>query len=274
MNRAKRAFSAHEDRAQAVRALKALGQNFLIDKSIASDIAALANITPADRIWEIGPGTGILTRELLTTGACLTAFELDTRLEDGLRSEFGPALDLRMQDILQANWPQLIEEQKQQIKLVANIPYHITSPLLALLESHHRHFSVIVLMLQKEVAERVCASAGSKAYGLLSIRMQLIFDTSLCLQVGREKFDPVPNVDSAVIKLISRRETPQINDPDRFHRIIRAAFSHRRKTLRNNLLCLFSREQLDAMQTRSGIDLNRRGETLSEAEYITLCDSF
>jgi 16S rRNA (adenine1518-N6/adenine1519-N6)-dimethyltransferase len=270
MNRAKRVFYGPK---MPVKASKALGQNFLWDENIAADIAALANISPGERVWEIGPGLGILTSELISAGAQLTAFELDTRLEAGLRSKFDNSLDLRMQDILRADWPSIIAEKPGQLKIVANIPYHITSPLLALLEANHQHFSCVVLMLQKEVAERICASAGSKAYGLLSIRIQLLFDPELRIRVGRESFNPAPNVDSAVIVLLPRQEAPIIRNHRAFHCIIQAAFSHRRKTLRNNLLPIYGKDKLKAMEMNTGIDLSRRGESLDETEFIALSDS-
>jgi len=258
---------------QLLPAIKALGQNWLNDPEIAGQIADLAQIEPYDRVWEIGPGTGILTRELHSKGADITAFELDKRVEHSLLELFPNRFELRMQDVLSANWSELIGAKQGSIKLVANIPYHITSPLLALLERYSSHFCKVVLMLQKEVAERLCATAGSKAYGLLSLRIQLYFDAQLALHVSRDKFTPIPNVDSAVLVLTPRLDPPLLKDPKLFHRIITAAFAHRRKTLRNNLLPIYNREQLANLEHRSGIDLSRRGETLSEAEFITLCDS-
>lgn len=272
-SRAKRAFSFYDDTTEHVTAIKALGQNFLNDPEIAREIASFGNIEPNERVWEIGPGTGILTKELHSMGADITAFELDKRLETELRISFSERFDLRMQDILRVNWPEAIQESLNSIKLISNIPYHITSPLLYLLETHFRHFNRVVLMLQEEVAERICANAGNKAYGLLSLRIQLLFDVKLALRVSREKFTPPPNVDSAVVIFTPRVKLPDIKNPAMFHRIIKAAFSHRRKTLRNNLLSLFNREQLSEIERRSGIDLFRRGETLCEADFITLCDS-
>lgn len=255
-----------------MKAIKELGQNFLTNPSIAAAIAGFALINPGDKVWEIGPGTGILTGELLRRGARLTAFELDRRMQDILTERYGKSLELVMQDILRVDWNERIAQEEGKIKLVANIPYQITSPLLNLIERHHESFETIVLMVQKEVAHRLAATPDNKDYGLMTIKMQLIFDIKLLLDVGREQFEPVPRVDSAVISLVKRKDPPLIKHPDKFRQIATVAFAHRRKTLRNNLLALIPRERVAIVEQSSGIDLSRRGETLSEAEFIILSD--
>lgn len=253
-----------------MRPLKALGQNFLTSPEIASDIVSQAGISAADTVWEIGPGKGILTRALLARGCSLTAFELDSRLAQPLQEEFGDSVKLVLGDILQVDWTDELSHYSHQIKLVANIPYQITSPLLSLLERHNQHFEHIVLMVQKEVAERICAPPGKKDYGVMTLRLRRLFDSQILIQVGREHFDPVPAVDSAVISLKPRAIPPLIPDLKKYLLLIRLAFAHRRKTLRNNLGSLADKARLEAAQTSSGIDLSRRGETLSEAEFILL----
>ena len=138
-----------------MKALKALGQNFLIDKTIASEIVALGDLHKGDKVWEIGPGTGILTDEILSWNVQLRAFELDKRLQKYLSEHYQGRFVLESTDILQANWDSLIQQDGYPLKLIANIPYQITSPLLALLEKHSKFFSRIVLMVQKEVAQRL-----------------------------------------------------------------------------------------------------------------------
>ncbi len=256
----------------SLKALKELGQNFLTDSSIASEIAALAELNQGDRVWEIGPGKGILTNEILAYDLDLTAFELDRRLEQPLKDKFGDRLNLVRRDILRVNWQELLEQSEQNVKLVANIPYQITSPLLSKLEEHRGRFDKIVLMVQKEVAERLTAKVGTKEYGLMTIRMQLVFDITIGLQVNRIFFDPSPNVDSAVIVMSPRQDTPHLRDPELFYRLIHHAFQHRRKTLRNNLLHMMTKLQLAALEKQSRFDLSRRGETFSETEFIDLCD--
>ena len=253
-----------------MRPIKSLGQNFLTQPEIATRIVELAEVAACDRVWEIGPGHGILTRALLKTGCLLKAFELDRRLEAPLREEFGNSVDLVFGDILRLDWVKELASECRPIKLVANIPYNITSPLLSLLERHHERFQSATLMLQKEVAERVTARPGTKAYGVMTLRLKRIFDASILLQVGREHFAPVPQVDSAVVSLKPRADKPLIPDLEKYLALIDLAFAHRRKTLRNNLLSHYDHDRIAGLQDQSGIDLKRRGETLSETEFITL----
>jgi 16S rRNA (adenine1518-N6/adenine1519-N6)-dimethyltransferase len=255
-----------------LKPLKELGQNFLNDSSIAAEIAALADLKHGERIWEIGPGKGILTNEILAYDVDLTAFELDRRLEQPLKERFGNKLNLIRSDVLRVNWQELLDQSPQNVKLVANIPYQITSPLLSRLEEHRARFDKVVLMVQKEVAERLTAKVGTKDYGLMTIRMQLVFDIEIGLQVNRVFFDPAPNVDSAVIVMRPRQDSPRHRDPELFYRLIHHAFQHRRKTLRNNLLHMMTKLQLAALEKQSRFDLTRRGETFSETEFIDLCD--
>ncbi len=255
-----------------MKAIKELGQHFLSDQGIASDIADLGQINPGERIWEIGPGPGILTSEILARGARLEAFELDKRMVGILQQRFGESLDLKIIDILKLDWPQQLQEAELPIKLIANIPYQITSPLLYQIETHHSSFSRIVMMLQKEVAERLSAKPGSKSFGPLTLRLGLHFDIITALKVKRESFDPVPKVDSAVIVMTPRQLPAKIRNGAIFYKIITAAFAHRRKTLRNNLIPIFGKEKLAKLELASRIDFGRRAETLSESEFILLSD--
>ena len=255
-----------------MKALKELGQNFLIDNSIASAIADAGEIVAGESVWEIGPGKGILTSQIIQRGAKLTAFELDRRLEEPLKAQFGDQINLLRADVLRVDWNELLAQESDTVKLIANIPYQITSPLLSRLETHQARFSRIVLMLQKEVAERLTASVGTKAYGLMTLRLQLIFDIKIEMQVPREMFDPVPGVDSAVIVMSPRTNPPKLQNPAVFHQVIHHAFMHRRKTFRNNLMQMLSKLEIAALERHSKLDLTRRGETFSEAEFIRLCD--
>ena len=307
-----------------MKQLKELGQNFLTDPSVAAEIASAAEIKPGERVWEIGPGRGILTDELLSFDPRLTVFELDRRLIPYLDERYGDRLTLIHGDILRQDWQALIStatterqsltlittelqrEQREEfgvgltgsaipvpsdsnpargsssstistsstspLKLVSNLPYQITSPLLELLQRYHDRFDCIVLMLQKEVAQRLQADPGSKAYGALTLRMGLSFDIETLIQVPRYLFEPVPKVDSTVIRLKPRAHPPQIYKPEIFQRLVRMGFSSRRKTLRNNLRPLYDTSTLNRLESQSGIDLSRRAETLSEAEFIRLSD--
>lgn len=253
-----------------MRPKQSLGQNFLVNWEIARQIVDLAEARPDDLVWEIGPGSGILTRALLERGCRVKAFELDERFEEHLRAEFGNSIDLAIKDILKVNWEEELERADEPVKLIANIPYNITSPLLSLLEKHHRHFVSATLMVQNEVARRICASPGTKAYGVMTLRLQRIFDPRIQMFVPRENFRPVPEVDSAVLSLKQRAVPPKIPDLKKYLSLITLAFAHRRKTLRNNLASMVPKENLGRLEEQSGIDLSRRGETLSEAEFITL----
>jgi len=253
-----------------LRAIKELGQHFLNDAAIASDIAALGEIVPGETIWEIGPGLGILSDALITRGAKLKAFELDKRMAGVLKRRFGQKIDLTLIDILKLNWTEELSKEQAPIKIIANIPYQITSPLLYKLEEYSADIERAVFMIQKEVAERLTAQAGDKAYSLLTIRMRLKFDISLAFFVAADKFDPPPKVESAVVLIKPRQILPDLGDEKQFYSLINASFAHKRKTLRNNLLPYLGREKLEALITRSGLDFTRRAETLDEEEFIFL----
>ncbi|PKN78054.1 MAG: ribosomal RNA small subunit methyltransferase A [Candidatus Cloacimonetes bacterium HGW-Cloacimonetes-1] len=253
--------------------LKDFGQHFLNDSSIATDMVREAVLKPGDKVWEVGPGLGVLTAEIIQSGAELTAFEIDRRLKIPLTEQFGSDLNLVMSDILSVNWEsELSTYEPQSLKLVANIPYQITSPLLYELEKHAKYFKCIVMMVQKEVAQRLTARPSTKEYGQMTLRLKMQFDTEILFIVGKEKFDPPPKVDSAIIIMRMRKSKPQIKDIDTFYKLIHAAFLHRRKTLRNNLSGLVSKDKLDILEHESDIELSRRGETLSEEEFIHLSD--
>ena len=255
-----------------MKALKELGQNFLTNQSIAEEIASLGELQAGDRVWEIGAGKGILTDAILQYPVQLRSFELDRRLFEPLSAKYGDSVDFEFVDVLKADWDALFAEDGYKVKLIANIPYQITTPLLALLEKYSDRFSIIVLMIQKEVAERLSAKAGTKSYAPLTIRLRLSFDINIAIQVNRVWFDPAPKVDSAVIVMKPRANRPDIANPTLFHRLLNAAFAHRRKTLGNNLSSLLGKEKTQRLHERSGIDFKRRGESLDEADFIRLSD--
>lgn len=253
-----------------MRAIKELGQHFLNDSQIAADIAALGEITAGDQVWEIGPGPGILTDAILSKGARLRAFELDKRMAAVLQKRFGNKLELDIIDILKLNWATELAKHARPIKIIANIPYQITSPLLYKLEEHSASIERVVFMIQKEVADRLIACAGDKAYSLLSIRLGLKFDIALAFYVSADKFDPPPKVESAVVVITPRKDKPELGDEAQFYRLINAAFAHKRKTLKNNLLPYLGKERLNALIDVAGLDFSRRAETLDEKVFIHL----
>ncbi|MDO9578177.1 MAG: 16S rRNA (adenine(1518)-N(6)/adenine(1519)-N(6))-dimethyltransferase RsmA [Candidatus Cloacimonadales bacterium] len=249
---------------------KSLGQHFLKDKNIIRKIVDIAELQPGEAVWEIGPGMGILTEELLERKSKLTCFEIDSSLYDILEKRFGKLLNLIKQDVLKADWECLLPDEK--VKIVANLPYQITSPFLFEVSRFADHFSKVVVMIQKEVAQRINANVGTKDYGILTLKMQYYFDVKYEFTVKPHVFNPPPKVDSAVISLMPRMDKPIIENEKYFWHIVDISFRNRRKMLRRNLRELISIEQIEELQNSGVIDLARRGETLTEAEFVTLHD--
>ncbi len=256
-----------------IRAKKSLGQNFLKDPYYLKKIADAAHVGPEDQVLEIGPGLGHLTRELAGRAQKLTALELDDRLIPQLEAEFGERKNVRIvhADALDYDY----ETLPGKWKVVANLPYYISTPIIqSLLASSHR-FTSLTLMLQKEVAERIAARPGGKEYGYLSVLVQFQTIPRIEFMVPPGAFVPKPGVDSAVITL-AVREAPAaaVEDLAFFIRVIKAAFSQRRKTLRNALKQLeIAPPILDQIFAKTGIDLSRRAETLTVEEFGKLSDA-
>ena len=255
-----------------MKAIKELGQHFLNDASIADAIADLADIHAGEPVWEIGPGPGILTGALLNKGAELTAFELDPRMATVLEERFGSRLNLVLMDILKVDWETELKKYPVPIKLVANIPYQITSPLLYHLQRYSSYFESVVMMMQQEVAWRLSAKPGTKSYGLLTLRLGLSWESSIEIMVGKQYFDPIPMVDSAVVKMLPRRVPAPIKDLELYYRLLTYSFAHKRKTLRNNLIPMLGKDRVHKLEQTSGLDFGRRAETIDEVDFILLSD--
>jgi 16S rRNA (adenine1518-N6/adenine1519-N6)-dimethyltransferase len=255
-----------------IRPKKSLGQNFLTDLHFLQKIVDSAQVSDQDLVVEIGPGMGHLTRELATRARKLIVIELDDRLIPRLRDEFGslPNVEIIHSDALQYDYGSLPERGK----VVANLPYYISTPLIQRLIAHRDRFSTLTLMLQREVAERIAAEPGGKEYGYLSVLVQYFAVPRLEFTVPAAAFTPRPKVDSAVLTMVMRDHPEHVvADEALFLRVIKAAFSQRRKTLRNSLSQLgYPREIMDAVSARTGIDLGRRAETLSVVEFGILAD--
>lgn len=243
-----------------------LGQNFLFDPSILKRIVEASGVGPGDTVVEIGPGKGTLTKILLERAARVVAIEVDRNLYEELKeARMGENLKLVLGDALKFPYGEIGE-----FHVVANIPYHITTPLIFRLFKE-KTLRSMTLTLQREVAERIVASPGSKTYGLLSVSVQYRGEPSLKFLIPRGAFRPVPKVDSACIH-IKIYEEPRLNvrDEATFFRLLRAAFSHRRKTVLNAIKSACP-EPGRALET-AGIDARRRPETLSPAEFAALAD--
>lgn len=256
----------------APRPRKSWGQNFLIDHNIQRKILDAAEIAPGERIVEIGPGRGILTKGLLDRGADVLAIEIDPLLVGMLRQEIPSArLDLVQADALQYRYDQI----PSPYKVVANLPYYLSTPLLFRLLEERQRIPRMVLMLQKEVAERLVASVGGKNYGVLSVMVQLYAEVRIAFRVSRSCFRPRPDVDSSVI-ILTPFPQPRVPIADEalFGRVVRGAFGHRRKRLANALTDAgFPRDRVDAALRKIGLDPARRGETLSLTEFASLADT-
>jgi 16S rRNA (adenine1518-N6/adenine1519-N6)-dimethyltransferase len=252
------------------RARKRFGQHFLHDRNIIGRIVTALAPQPEDRIVEIGPGTGALTRELLTRTTHLDAVELDRDLVARLQTAF-PAdkLTLHGADALKFDFCRLAHDGRK-LRLVGNLPYNISTPLLFHLLDQAPCIRDMLFMLQKEVVTRLAATPGGKDYGRLSVMVQYRCAVEKLFDVAPGAFTPPPQVDSAVVRLVPHAAPPvAVNDPDRFARLVQAAFASRRKVLRNTLKNFLNAEEMQAL----GIDPTRRAETLSLAEFAALSNA-
>ncbi|MCE5131911.1 16S rRNA (adenine(1518)-N(6)/adenine(1519)-N(6))-dimethyltransferase RsmA [Staphylococcus saprophyticus] len=260
---------------------KSLGQNFLIDVNIIHNIIDASDIDEQTGIIEVGPGMGSLTEQLAKSAKKVMAFEIDQRLIPVLKDTMEPYDNVTVinEDILKADIAHYITEHLtdcEKIMVVANLPYYITTPILLNLMQQKLPIDGYVVMMQKEVGERLNAQVGTKAYGSLSIVAQYYTETSKVLTVPKSVFLPPPNVDSIVVKLM-KRPTPivDIDDENKFFKMTKAAFSQRRKTINNNYQSLFvngkvNKEKILEWLEAAGIDPRRRGETLSIKEFANL----
>ena len=256
---------------------KSLGQNFLIDDNIVDKIVAGAGIGPEDKIIEVGPGIGTLTREMASRAETLMAVEIDKNLIPILADTLGDYDNVKIvnEDIIKADIRGLIDENLGggPVKLVANLPYYITTPIIMRFLEENINVTDIVVMVQKEVAERMNAQPGGKDFGALSVAVQYYCDTEIVAKVPRHLFVPQPNVDSIVIALRVRPERKyKVDDEDLYFKVVKAAFGQRRKTLLNSISSMgnLAKDQVKEALEEAGIDPKRRGETLSLDEFAIL----
>ncbi|SKA82768.1 dimethyladenosine transferase [Clostridium sp. USBA 49] len=258
------------------RFTKSLGQNFLIDETVLYDIIEGAEVNKEDFIIEIGPGVGTLTKELLKRAKKVYAIELDDALIPILNKELEQFDNFNIihKDALKVDFNEIIGEEKS-VKVVANLPYYVTTPIIAKLLNGNYNFKSITIMIQKEVGERIAAKPSTKEYGALSILVQYYCDIKTIRKVSPSSFFPQPKVESIVIKL---DKLPQnrvcVKDEKLFFKIVREAFNMRRKTLWNAMKSLkLDNKILEKAFEHSGIDSKRRGETLNLQEFANLSNS-
>lgn len=261
---------------------KKFGQNFLIDPHVLDKIIAAAEITKDDFVLEIGPGIGTLTQYLAEAAREVVAVEIDSSLipilEDTLSSYDN--VSVINEDVLKVDLKKLAEERNggKPIKVVANLPYYITTPIIMGLFESHVPLKSLTVMVQKEVALRMQAGPGTKDYGALSLAVQYYADPYLAANVPPNCFMPRPNVGSAVIRLTRFEETPvKVTDEALLFRLIRASFNQRRKTLQNGLInspeLHFSKEQVAAAIETLGVSPSVRGEALTLEQFAALCNA-
>lgn len=252
---------------------KSLGQNFLVDDSVLEDIVYGAEVCEDDFIIEIGPGVGTLTKELLKKAKAVCAIELDSDLVPILEEELKGFSNFKLvhKDALKVDFNEIIGEEKS-VKVVANLPYYVTTPIITKLLNEGYNFKSITIMIQKEVAERMAAKPKCKDYGALTLLVQYHCDVDIVRKVAPSCFIPQPKVDSIVIrmnKLPERRVNPK--DEKLFFTVIRESFNMRRKTLWNALKNLkVESVKMETAFKNAGIDPMRRGETLSIEEFCAL----
>lgn len=265
------------------QARKRFGQHWLRSETALAQIVGAATLSPDDRLLEIGPGTGILTRRLLPLVQSVVAVEIDRDLCGLLRKEFAAAqnflllegdfLSLDLSTVL-ANLPNVQFPNK----VVANIPYNITGPILekllgSIAQPNSTPFDSIVLLVQKEVAERLCAQPGSKIFGALTVRVQYLASCQWICHVPAKAFQPPPQVDSAVVRLQPRHFDPPAQDPRYLDTLVKLGFATRRKMLRNNLQSVVDRDRLSQLLESLNLNPQARAEDLSVADWVKLSNS-
>lgn len=261
-----------------IRASKKYGQNFLIDPGVLGKIVEVSAIDKDSMVLEIGPGLGTMTKQLCERAGKVLAIEIDKDLIKALSINMSGYDNFKLinDDVLRLDLKSLLKEYFGDIKarVVANLPYYITSPIIMKLLEEGLNLSSITIMVQKEVAQRIAAAPGGKDYGVLSLSVQYYAIPEIAAIVPAEAFMPMPGVDSAVVNLKIRQEAPvALKDEALFFRVIKAAFAQRRKTLLNALYgsgLNLEKSQVEELLSSCGIDARRRGETLSIDEFAAL----
>ena len=255
---------------------KRFAQHWLKSQQALQTIIEAAELKADDDVLEIGPGTGILTRELMDRVKQVIAVEVDRDLFEKLQHQFHQQenLILLQGDILHLDLSSLITPLPQ--KVVANIPYNITGPilerLLGSISQPSRQYEKIILLVQKEIAERLCAKASSKTFGALSVRGQYLAQCELVSIVPAKAFSPPPKVDSAIISLIPRPFPLTVNSPELLEKLVKLGSANRRKMLRNNLKTLISAQQLQQILEQLEVNPLARAEDISVSNWVRLCN--
>lgn len=266
-------------RSNSIFAKKSFGQNFLIDDNILENIVESAKVTSEDTVIEIGPGLGNLTHYILERGAKVIAFEIDTDMIDILNSRFNTQnLKIVNKDILKVELKEYLDSDKK-VKIIANLPYYITTPIIFKLLESRNNIESITIMIQKEVAERIVAKPHSKEYGVLTINTNYLADVEKLFNVPNTSFIPAPNVTSSVLQIVPNKQKEDelgIEDDEVFKDLVKKSFLARRKKLSNSLcnasLKNMTKQDIDDMITLVGLNPNCRAEEISIQDYVKMAN--
>lgn len=257
-----------------LKANKSLGQNFLINEQIIDDIVKVANVNEDDLIIEIGPGLGSLTSKLADNAKKVVAIELDQNMIEILKERFSlyKNVEIIHGDIMKVDLKEIIGEEKN-VKIVANLPYYITTPIVMKLLEENLKMKSITVMVQKEVGERFCAIPGGKEYGAITVSINYYSDPKIVLDVPKDNFNPIPEVDSCVVQLKLKKNHIELKDKKLFFRLIKIAFSQRRKNIGNSLTGIgMIKQEVKEMLEALSLDINLRAENLSINQYAQIAN--
>ena len=259
-----------------IKMSKKLGQNFLIKRGIVDEIVHAAELTPGEPVLEVGPGIGTLTQGLAQSGADVTAIELDRRLLEVLDTTLASYDNVRIVhgDVLKLDVPTIMNHKP--FKVVANLPYYITTPIIMSLLESKLPIERLVVMVQKEVALRMVAKPGTKDYGSLSVAVQYYTEPDIVLDVPPKSFLPAPAVTSSVIRCVLRDKPPvDVIDEKLFFRVVKAGFAQRRKTFSNTMKTTgLSKDRIEELLAKANIDGQRRGETFTLQEFADVANAW
>ena len=259
-----------------IKMSKKLGQNFLIKRGIVDEIVHAAELTPGEPVLEVGPGIGTLTQGLAQSGADVTAIELDRRLLEVLDTTLASYDNVRIVhgDVLKLDVPTIMNHKP--FKVVANLPYYITTPIIMSLLESKLPIERLVVMVQKEVALRMVAKPGTKDYGALSVAVQYYTEPDIVLDVPPKSFLPAPAVTSSVIRCVLRDKPPvDVIDEKLFFRVVKAGFAQRRKRFSNTMKTTgLSKDRIEELLAKANIDGQRRGETFTLQEFADVANAW
>lgn len=259
-----------------IKMSKKLGQNFLIKRGIVDEIVKAADLQEGEPVLEIGPGIGTLTQGLAQSGANVTAIELDTRLLEVLDTTLAQYSNVTIVhgDVLKLDVPSIMNNEP--FKVVANLPYYITTPIIMSLLESRLPIERLVVMVQKEVALRMVAKPGTKDYGALSVAVQYYTEPDIVLDVLPKSFLPAPAVTSSVIRCVLRDQPPvDVIDEKLFFRVVKAGFAQRRKTFANTMKTTgLSKDRIEELLAKANIDGQRRGETFTLQEFADVANAW